>query len=166
PEAEVRCRFTRTQWRVALQEILRKRHSRIERQIVRVTTAERSEAVRPVLNAEQILRLQRVVWQIPLPDTALAYAVRLARLTRPTTKEAPAVVKECVSWGAGPRAAQHLVLAAKARAALHGRFAVDISDIQAVALPVLRHRIVTNFNADAEGVTSDAIVTQLLKDLK
>ncbi len=137
-----------------------------ERQIVHATTADRNEKVRPVLNAEQILRLQRVVWQIPLPETALAYAVRLTRLTRPTCREATALVRECVSWGAGPRAAQHLVLAAKARAALHGRFAVDIADIKAVALPVLRHRIVTNFNADAEGVTSDAIVKQLLKDLK
>jgi len=137
-----------------------------EKAIVRATTAERSDSVRPVLNAEQILRVQRVVWQIPLPETALAYAVRLARLTRPACKEAPPLVKECVSWGAGPRAAQHLVLAAKARAALHGRFAVDISDIQATALPVLRHRIVTNFNADAEGVTSDAIVMRLLKELK
>ena len=86
-------------------------------------------------------------------------------MTRPQEQEAPDFVKEWVSWGAGPRAAQYLVLGGKARAVLAGRFAVDITDIRAVAAPVLRHRIITNFNADSEGVSSDVIVDRLIREL-
>jgi len=91
------------------------------------------------------------------------YAVDLARATRPKEPESPPFIKEWLAWGAGPRAAQYLVLAAKARAVLHGRMAVSASDIRAMARPVLRHRIFTNFNADAEGVDADQVVEKLLK---
>jgi len=91
------------------------------------------------------------------------YAVDLARATRPKEPESPPFIKEWLAWGAGPRAAQYLVLSAKARAVLHGRMAVSASDIRAMARPVLRHRIFTNFNADAEGVDSDQVIEKLLK---
>ncbi len=135
-----------------------------EEEIVRATTGEAGEPVAPILNAKQIAYLQRVVRRVPVPETALKYAVQLARRTRPKEAEAPKYVREWVSWGAGPRAAQCLVLAGKARAVLRGEYAVDVTDIQAVAKPVLRHRLVVNFNADAEGVNSDDIVARLLKD--
>lgn len=136
----------------------------IERRIVAATTSDEKAEIRPVLSGEQIIRLQHLVRRIPLPETALNYAVRLARLTRPGEADSPTFVKEWVSWGAGPRAGQHMVLAGKARAVLAGRFAVDITDIKEVAKPVLRHRIVTNFNADSEGITSDHIVEKLMKE--
>ncbi|MBN2712498.1 MAG: MoxR family ATPase [Planctomycetes bacterium] len=137
-----------------------------EREIVRATTGEKSEAITPILSAEQIMLLQKLVRRIPVPDTALDYAIKLARSTRPKEKASPDFVKEWVSWGAGPRAGQHMVLAGKARAVLSGRFAVDVSDIQKVALPVLRHRVVTNFNADSEGVSSDDIIKRLIREIK
>ncbi len=137
-----------------------------ERQIVSVTTSDAEASIAPILNAGQIQLLQKLVRRIPVPDNALAYAVELARQTRPKTTTAPAFVKEWVAWGAGPRAGQHMVLAGKARAVLAGRFAVDITDIQAVARPVLRHRVVTNFNADSEGVSTDDIIDRLIKEMK
>ncbi len=137
-----------------------------EKEIVRATTRDKAEEVQPILTGEQIITLQRLVRRIPLPDNALDYAVKLARMTRPGEDDAPKFIKEWVSWGAGTRAAQYLVLGGKARAVLSGRFAVDVTDIQAVAAPVLRHRIVTNFNADSEGVTTDTIVSRLVRELK
>ena len=100
--------------------------------------------------------------RIPVGDHVFRYAAQLVRQTRPNEPEAPAFVKENLSWGAGPRASQYLVLGAKARAALYGRNYATTEDVAAVALPVLRHRIVTNFNAEAEGLTTDKIVQKLL----
>jgi MoxR-like ATPase len=135
-----------------------------EREIVAATTKDADVEIRPILTGEQIIRLQQVVRRIPLPDTALNFAVRLARMSRPKSDDAPRYVKDWLAWGAGPRAGQHLVLAAKAKAVLNGRFAVDVEDIKAVAKPVMRHRLVTNFNADSEGVTADDVVGRLLQD--
>jgi len=117
------------------------------------------------LNEEEIMSLQHIVRRIPAGDHVFRYAMALTRATRPDTPEAPDFIKEWVSWGAGPRASQFLILGAKARAALHGRGFVSTEDIAALAAPVLRHRIVTNFNAEAEGMSSDKIVQKLLSQI-
>ena len=101
---------------------------------------------------------------MPVPDSAVDYAVKLARMTRPNEAGVREDVKKWVAWGAGPRASQALVVGAKARALLSGRFAVCLDDIKAVAKPVLRHRLVLNFQAEAEGVKSDALIERLLQD--
>ena len=137
-----------------------------EEEIVRTTTAVDQQAIEPVLNGEQIVAFQRLVRQVPVADHLVRYAVRLARASRPTDDMAPAYVKEMVNWGAGPRASQNLILAGKARAALGGRHAVSQEDIDAVALPVLRHRIVVNFHAEAQSTNADDIARRLLEDIQ
>src|SRR4030095_15441845 len=126
--------------------------------IMKATTGGQHVELRETLHADDIMSLQEIVRRVPVGDHVFRYAMALARATRPEEPEAPAFVRECVSWGAGPRASQYLILGAKARAALHGRNYVITDDVAAVALPVLRHRIVTNFNAEAEGMSSDKIV--------
>ena len=116
-----------------------------------------------MLKGSDVLRIQEIVRRVPVSDHVVDYAVRLARATRPAGDGSPAFVGQYVSWGAGPRAAQNLVLGAKARAILSGRYNVTAGDVKALAHPVLRHRIFTNFNADAEGLTSDDIVERLLE---
>jgi len=133
-----------------------------ELSIVKRTTTDVETRTTPVLDAAQISGLAKIVRRIPVADHVARYALRLARLTRAGRDGVPPFITSFVMWGAGPRASQYLVLGAKARAALYGRHCADIEDIRAVALPVLRHRIKTNFNADAEGVTSDDIVRRLL----
>jgi MoxR-like ATPase len=133
-----------------------------ELEIVRRTTAEVEPTVQPVLNVDEILELTRIVRRIPVADHVSRYALRLARSSRPNQPDASDFIREYVAWGAGPRASQCLILGAKARAVLRGRAYVNFEDIQAVAPPVLRHRIRTNFNADAEGVTSETIIRRLL----
>jgi MoxR-like ATPase len=133
-----------------------------ELEIVRRTTADIETRLSATLNAEQIVELGRIVRKVPVADHIARFALRLARLTRRDKPEAPDFVREYVQWGAGPRASQYLVLGAKARAVLQGRRAVEHQDIRAVALPVLRHRLKTNFAADAEGVTADDIIRRLL----
>jgi MoxR-like ATPase len=134
-----------------------------EFQIVKQTTVETVPEVTPVLNAERILALQRIVRRVPAADHVVRFALRLARMTRPGKDGVPQFVRDYVSWGAGPRASQYMVLGAKARAALHGRFCAGVEDVQAAAFPVLRHRIVTNFNAEAEGVKPDDIIRRLIE---
>ena len=134
-----------------------------ELEIVKRTTADVTAEVTPTLTAEEIIALQRIVRRVPLADHVARGALALARLTRPTAKDAPDFIREYVSWGAGPRASQYLVLGAKARAVLNGRYYVAGEDVRAVAYPVLRHRIVTNFNAEAEGVKTDDIVRRLIE---
>jgi MoxR-like ATPase len=130
--------------------------------IVKQTTAEERPAARPVLSAEEIVSLARLVRRVPVADHVVRYALQLARRTRRGHGDVPDFVSEFVQWGAGPRASQCMVLAAKARAALSGRHCAEIEDVQAVARPVLRHRIVTNFNAEAEAITTDEIVRRLI----
>ncbi|HJN27992.1 MAG TPA: AAA family ATPase [Candidatus Latescibacteria bacterium] len=137
-----------------------------EEQIVRTTTALDQEPVESVLDGERIIAFQRLVRQVPIADHLIQYAVRLARASRPTDEVAPDYVREMVNWGAGPRASQYLALAAKARAALDGRHAVSQQDIDAVALPVLRHRIVVNFHAEAQSTNADDIARRLLEDIQ
>ena len=129
--------------------------------IKRVTSTYKASPNRQ-LSAEDVIRLQDVVRRVPAADGVVAYAANLARATRPKQPEAPDFVREMVSWGAGPRAGIYLVLAAKARAILHGRYHVTTGDVQAVAYPVLRHRVLTTFNAEAAGVTSDDIIRMLI----
>jgi MoxR-like ATPase len=130
--------------------------------IVKRTTADISATVTPTLSGENILALQKIVRRVPAADHVVHYALKLARLTRPHKNEAPDFIRKFVSWGAGPRASQYLVLGAKARAVLNGRFYAGVDDIRAVAYPVLRHRIMTNFNAEAEGIKPDDIIHRLL----
>ncbi|GIW72342.1 MAG: ATPase AAA [Planctomycetota bacterium] len=133
-----------------------------EYEIVRVASRIDLDSIEPVLTGEEILALQRTVRRVPIADHVVHYAMRLVRSTRHRTEEAPPFIKELLSWGAGPRATQYLILGGKARAILHGRTYVSCEDIAAVAHPVLRHRIITNFNAEAEGITPDDIIDRLL----
>src|SRR5919197_3818218 len=134
-----------------------------EIQIMKASTSNRVPEVEPVLDARQILRLQEAVRQVVVADHVFAYAADLVRATRPKEPGVPKFVPELVAWGAGPRASQYLILGGKARAILHGRLHVTTDDIKAVAHPVLRHRLVTTFNADAEGITTDQIIGRLIK---
>jgi MoxR-like ATPase len=133
-----------------------------ELEIVRRTTSERHVQVQPRLGAEEILGLAKIVRLVPVAEHVLRYALRLTRLTRRDAVGAPEFVRQYVTWGAGPRASQYLVLGAKARAAIHGRHHVSRDDIRAVAAPVLRHRLVTNFNAEADGLRADDLVRRLI----
>ena len=133
-----------------------------EFQIVRLTTMGRQVQLDHVLSGEEVMALQETVRKVPVADHVIRYALQFSRLTRVSEGGVPDFVKEYVGWGAGPRASQYLILAGKARALLKGRYHVSTEDIREVALPVLRHRIVTNFNAEAEGMRSDAIVKKLI----
>ncbi|MEA2735488.1 MAG: MoxR-like ATPase [Humisphaera sp.] len=135
-----------------------------EFQIVRLTTMGREFNLQHVLSGDEVMQLQEVVRKVPVADHVIRYALQFSRLTRKTETGGvvPDFVKDYVAWGAGPRASQYLVLAGKARALLKGRYHVSTEDIRQVALPVLRHRIVTNFNAEAEGMKSDTIVKKLM----
>ncbi len=133
-----------------------------EHQIVKSTTVDSDAEVKPVLRGHDIQLIQKIVRRVPVSDHVVDYAVRLTRATRPKESDAPDFVRQWLSWGAGPRAAQHLILAAKARTILDGRYNVSCQDVRSVAHPVLRHRLFTNFNADAEGITPDHVVDKLL----
>jgi MoxR-like ATPase len=139
-----------------------------ELQIVQQTTAPHESKLDTVLTGEQVLRIQNLVKQVPAADHIVRYALRMTRATRVKEESdpKPKVVEQYVSWGAGPRASQYLVLAAKAKAILSGATHVMPEHIKAMALPVLRHRIITNFNAEADGVTTDDIVNTLIKDTR
>ncbi|MBM3993656.1 MAG: MoxR family ATPase [Planctomycetes bacterium] len=132
--------------------------------IARRTTTSTQEEIKPVLSGEQILDLQRLVRRVPVTDHVLHYTLALVRQTRLSEPGAPKFIKEWLSWGAGPRATQYLILGGKARALLKGRTHVQTEDIQALALPVLRHRILTNFTAASEGVTTDKVIERMLRD--
>jgi MoxR-like ATPase len=136
-----------------------------EFEIVKRTTADLPVAVTPTLTAEDIIALGQIVRKVPVADHIMRYALQFTRLTRREKGPVPQFINDYVSWGAGPRASQYLVLAAKARAVLHGRYYVSTEDIRAVTLPVLRHRIMTNFNAEAEGVRPDDIIRRLIETI-
>ena len=133
-----------------------------EERIVAETTGAIEADLRPVLTGHEIMELQKLVRRVPASEHVVRYAVRLARATRPTEAGAPEFVHKWLAWGAGPRASQYLILGAKTRAVLNGRFAPGVDDVRAVAPAVLRHRLVTNFNAEADGVKPDRIVGDLL----
>lgn len=134
--------------------------------IVRSTTGGGHAMIEKVLDQEELLRLQQIVARVPVADHVIRYALQLTRLTRRGDAEAhdvPDFVRDFVTWGAGPRASQCLILGAKARAVLHGQTHASLEDVQAVAAPVLRHRLVLNFHAEAEGLTADALVRRLIE---
>jgi MoxR-like ATPase len=134
--------------------------------ILRATTGVEARPLAPVLTGADALALQRLAREVPAAEPALRYAALLVRATRPDNASAPDLVKKSVRWGAGPRAGQALILGAKARALLDGRFAVSPADIQRVAVPVLRHRVLPTFAAEAEGVTVDRIVAEVLERVR
>ncbi len=134
-----------------------------EVQIVKQTTAGAVPTLNKVMHGTEILAAQNLVRRVPVADNVIESAVRLVAMTRPKGGDAPKFVQDFLSYGAGPRASQYLILGAKTRAVLHGRFSPNVDDMRAVALPVLRHRIVTNFNAEADNITAEEIVRRLLE---
>ncbi|HEY7088315.1 MAG TPA: MoxR family ATPase [Tepidisphaeraceae bacterium] len=133
-----------------------------ELEVLRRTTGDAAASVQPVLTAEQICRLQSIVRRVPVGDHVYDFALQIIRATRPGEPGASDFVRHWLSWGAGPRAGQFMILAAKARALMQGRLHATIEDVESVAAPVLRHRIIPNFNADAEGVTVEQIIEKIL----
>ena len=129
--------------------------------VVRSTTSSHKAELNHVLSANQILFFQRLIRKIPIADNVLEYAVSLATRTRPNTDRSTAEVNNYISWGAGPRASQYLVLGAKCYAAINGKYSPDIEDVQAIAKYVLRHRVVRNYKAEAEGISEEAIIERL-----
>jgi len=136
-----------------------------EAQIVKSTTSAYTANLKVILDADQILKLQDLVRRVPVADNVIDYAVKLVRMTRPNFDSSPKFIRDWISWGAGPRASQYLILGAKTRCILDGRPTPDVEDVRAVALPVLRHRLVTNFNAEADGVGTADIVKMLLEKI-
>jgi len=130
--------------------------------IVKSTTSDKNNQVNEVLSGEQIVAYQKLIRRVPVADNVVEYAVGLVHKTRPNTDGASEVANDFLEWGAGPRASQFLVLAAKCNALLEGKYSPDIEDVQAIAKPILRHRVVRNFKAEAEGVTIDSIVDRML----
>jgi MoxR-like ATPase len=133
-----------------------------EVQIVKATTSNTNSTVSPQLSAEDILNFQELIRSIPVTDNVIEYAVGLVNKTRKDNPKAPELTKKYISWGAGPRASQNLIVGAKCHAALHGKYSPDIEDVKAVALPILRHRIVRNYRAEAEGYSVERIIEELL----
>jgi MoxR-like ATPase len=135
-----------------------------EEEIVKTTTSAYEADLKEILSGEKILELQKLVRRVPVSDHVLQYAVRLVGLTRPNQDGIPKFINDWISWGAGPRASQYLILGAKTRAVLDGRYSPSPEDVKAIADTVLRHRIVTNFNAEADGVGTDVIIQKLLEE--
>ena len=136
-----------------------------EFRIAETTTADIDVDVDQILTGEEILRLQQLVRRVPVPSHVIHFALRLVRATRVLEDDCPDFVKESISWGAGPRGVQNLLVGAKARAVLEGRTFVNTDDVKSVARPVLRHRVITNFSAESSGITSDDIIDRLLEEI-
>ena len=135
-----------------------------EEQILLSTTRSEKPEVRKVLSARAIVNIQKLVGSVAVSEYVVKYVARLVRATRPKDEQAPKYVQELVDWGAGPRAGQFLIQGGKAMAAMDGRFSVSLDDVRRIAVPVLRHRIATNFQAQAEGLTSESIIERLLRE--
>ncbi|MDG2464823.1 MAG: MoxR family ATPase [Crocinitomicaceae bacterium] len=133
-----------------------------EMAIVKATTANVESELKQVLDGDQINAYQKLIRRIPVPDNVLEYAVQLVAKTRLKSDSAPKLTKDFITWGAGPRASQNLIVGAKCHAAMKGKFSPDIEDVKAVALPILRHRLVRNYRAEAEGYSMDRIITELM----
>ena len=129
--------------------------------VVKSTTGDDEVEIQPLFTAEEITEIQHLIRRIPVADNVVEYAVKLVGKTRPNSPEAPEIVKNYLDWGAGPRASQNLILAAKSKAAVKGKFSPDIEDVQAVAVGILRHRIIKNYKAEAEGISEEDIITKL-----
>ncbi len=131
--------------------------------IVKATTTDWEASVNKVMNAEEILYFQNLVRKIPVTENLLQYAVKLVASTRPSRENSPQLVNEYLNWGAGPRASQYLIVGAKCHAALNGKYSPDIEDVNAVAEPILRHRIVRNYKAEAEGYSVERLIGELIR---
>lgn len=129
--------------------------------VVKSTTVDQSYQVKSLFTADEIIEIQRLIRRVPVADNVVEYAVKLVGKTRPNSTLATETINNYVDWGAGPRASQNLILAAKANAAIHGKFSPDIEDVQAVAVGILRHRVLKNYKADAENISVDDIITSL-----
>lgn len=132
-----------------------------EVQVVKSTTSDAKETVNPLFSAQEIIDFQHLIRRIPVADNVIEYAVTLVSKTRPDNALSNDFIKNYIDWGAGPRASQNLILAAKANAAFNGKFSPDIEDVKAVAIGILRHRVVKNYKADAEGITIEKIIASL-----
>ncbi|MFT4642660.1 MAG: MoxR-like ATPase [Candidatus Azotimanducaceae bacterium] len=130
--------------------------------VVKNTTSDREVKLNSLLNSSEIIQYQKLIRRIPVADNVIEYAVKLVSKTRPNTPMAPENINNYIDWGAGPRASQNLILGAKVNAAINGKFSPDIEDVKAVAFPILRHRIVKNYKAEAEGITEEEIIKSLL----
>ena len=133
-----------------------------ELKIVKQTTVKNNVSLNTIMSAEQIMKYQEVITKLPVTDNVLQYAVSLVAKTRPNSVKAADVVKQYIEWGAGPRASQFMLMAAKCHAAINGKYAPDIEDVKAVAKPILRHRLVKNYKAEAEGMSIDQIIESIL----
>jgi MoxR-like ATPase len=129
--------------------------------VVKSTTSDKTQRINALFSAEEIVEIQQLIRRIPVADNVVEYAVKLVGKTRPDAAEAPQFVKNYLDWGAGPRASQNLILAAKSHAAVNGKFSPDIEDVQAVAIGILRHRIIKNYKAEAEGISEEKIIRDL-----
>ncbi|MFK7852000.1 MAG: AAA family ATPase [Akkermansiaceae bacterium] len=137
-----------------------------EKQIARETTGAAKQALAKLINGERIIAFQHLIRRVPVPEHLYDYAVEIVRKTRPGQPESPQWVKDTIGWGAGPRAVQNLILGAKSRAALHGKYMASIEDIEAVAPAVLNHRVITNFAAESQGMTSKKIIQRLIEEMR
>ncbi|MGQ9799025.1 MAG: AAA family ATPase [Ignavibacterium sp.] len=135
-----------------------------EIKVVQTTTSGYNAQLNKVLAAQEILTFQNLIRRVPVADNVIQFAVKVSNMTRPVNGNSPQFIKQWITWGAGPRASQYLILAAKSRAVIQGRFTPNIDDVKAVMLPVLRHRIITNFSAEAEGISSVDVIKKLLEE--
>ncbi len=136
-----------------------------EKEVIRLTTSEYAAKVKKVLTGAELIGFQELIRKVPVADNVITYAVNAVSKTRPCTPGAPQFINDWLRWGAGPRASQYIILAAKTKALMEGRFTPQIEDVQYALLPVLRHRIITNFNAEADGITTATVIEHLLKVL-
>ncbi len=136
-----------------------------EIRIVETTTSEYKANLNKVLNANEILEFQELVRKVPVADNVVEFAVKIANMTRPSNGNCPQFIKDWITWGAGPRASQYMILASKTRAVTQGRFTPNIDDVKIAMLPVLRHRIITNFSAEADGIKSTDVIERLSKEV-
>ncbi|MEJ5262308.1 MAG: MoxR family ATPase [Ignavibacterium sp.] len=135
-----------------------------EIKVVQTTTSGYNAKLNKVVTAQEILTFQDLIRRVPVADNVIQFAVKVSNMTRPVNGSSPQFVKQWITWGAGPRASQYLILAAKSRAVIQGRFTPNIDDVKAAMLPVLRHRIITNFSAEAEGISSVDVIKKLLEE--
>ncbi len=136
-----------------------------EIKIVETTTSQYNAKIEKIISAEEIIEFQELVLKVPVADNVIDFAVKTANMTRPTNGNSPQFVKDWITWGAGPRASQYLTLAAKTRAIMQSRFTPNIDDVRVAMLPVLRHRIITNFSAEAEGITSVEVIKKISEEV-
>ncbi len=137
-----------------------------EVKVVQTTTSEYKANLKKVINAVELLEFQDLVRKVPVADNVIEFAVKISNLTRPVNGSSPKYIKDWITWGAGPRASQYLILAAKTRSVIQGRFTPNIDDVRFAMLPVLRHRIITNFSAEAEGITAVDVIKKIVEETK